>query len=245
MSQFLSLMQTLPSLIKPACPVGREGIEGRSLNSYILTMNFKTIVTNKEAILRELGSKFLGFLFYCEDESDFREQLDQIKKNYPDASHHCYAYRVDPNSVMEFSSDDGEPSGTAGLPILNQLKSFDVINAGIVVVRYFGGTKLGKSGLIQAYGGTAELCLSEASFQNIIQVQLMEVRYPYSQENVIQKLETNFELREQESEYLESVKKIYACPVQLVQRCTDEISSLEHLSIQFEMLHKSYISVSD
>ncbi|MFV1884350.1 MAG: IMPACT family protein [Balneola sp.] len=207
-------------------------------------MSFKTISKNTEATLRELGSKILGFLFYCEDETQFREYLDQIKKNYPDASHHCYAFRVDPNSVLEFSSDDGEPSGTAGLPILNQLKSYDLINAGMVVVRYFGGTKLGKSGLIQAYGGTAELCLSEVSFRTIIRVQLVEIRYPYSQENIIQKLETNFELVEQESEYLESVRKIYACPVQLVQKYIEEISSLKHLSIEFEMLHKSYISVS-
>lgn len=205
----------------------------------------KTIIKNTEATLRELGSKFLGFLFYCEDETEFRKQLDQIKKNYPDASHHCYGYRIDPNSLIEFSSDDGEPSGTAGLPILNQLKSADLVNAGIVVVRYFGGTKLGKSGLIQAYGGTAELCLSEASFQHIIEVQLFEVNYPYSQENIIQKLEMNYELKEQESEYLEAVKKVYACPIKLTHKCIEELSSLEHLSIEFEMLHKSYISVSN
>ena len=203
----------------------------------------KTITKNTEATLRELGSKFLGFLFYCEDENAFRDQLDLIKKEYPDASHHCYAYRVDPNNAVEFSSDDGEPSGTAGLPILNQLKSANLINAGAVVVRYFGGTKLGKSGLIQAYGGTAELCISEASFKTITEVQLFEVHYPYSQENVIQKLELTFDLTEQYSEYLEEVTKIYACPISRTEKCAIELASFEHLSIQSKMLYKSYISV--
>ncbi len=207
-------------------------------------MSFKTINKNTEASLRELGSKFIAYLFYCEDEAEFRNKLDEIKKEYSDASHHCYAYRINPVSVVEFSSDDGEPSGTAGLPILNQLKSADLINAGIVVVRYFGGTKLGKSGLIQAYGGAAELCISETSFQKIIQVQLVEVQYPYPQENLIQKLELNFQLKEQKSEYLESVKKIYACPINMIQECIEELSSFEHLSIRYEMLDKSYISVS-
>lgn len=203
----------------------------------------KTITKNIEATLRELGSKFLGFLFYCEDESEFREQLDRIKKEYPDASHHCYGYRVNPNNVIEFSSDDGEPSGTAGLPILNQIKSADLINAGAVVVRYFGGTKLGKPGLIQAYGETIGLCVSETSFKTIAEVQLIEVHYPYSQENIIQKLELTFDLTEQNSEYLEEITKIYACPIAKSEKCAIELASLEYLSVQSKMLHKSYISV--
>ncbi len=203
----------------------------------------KTIKKNTKATLRELGSKFIGFLFYCEDENDFRVQLDQIKKEYSDASHHCYGYRIGPTNLIEFSSDDGEPSGTAGLPILNQLKSVDLVNSGVVVVRYFGGTKLGKAGLIQAYGGTAELCISEASLNQIIQVQLIQVRYPYSQENVIQKIELTFDLTIQDSEYLEEVTKIYACPVANFEKCASELASFEHLSIQSDMLYKSYISV--
>ena len=204
----------------------------------------KTITKNTEATLRELGSKFLGFLFYCENENAFRDQLDLIKKEYSDASHHCYGYRIDPNNIVEFSSDDGEPSGTAGLPILNQLKSANLINAGAVVVRYFGGTKLGKSGLIQAYGGTAELCISVASFKTITEVQLFEVQYPYSQENLIQKLELTFELTEQHSEYLEEITKIYACPIAKAEKFVIELASFEHLSIRSKMLYKSYISVS-
>lgn len=201
----------------------------------------KIITKNAPSSLRELGSKFLGFLFFCKDEGEFKKELDHLKTKYSDASHYCYGFRVDPTTIIEFSSDDGEPSGTAGLPILNQLKSFDVVNAGIVVLRYFGGTKLGKPGLIAAYGETAKLCLQETSLKEIQQVQLFKIEYPYSLENLIQKLENNYELTEQTSEYLEFITKVFACPINRSIKCGNELESLSHHPITFEMLHKSYI----
>ncbi len=200
---------------------------------------------NAESNLRELGSKFLGFLFNCENESDFRLHLEKIKADYSDASHFCYGYRIDPTNILEYSSDDGEPSGTAGLPILNQLKSFEVVNAGLVVVRYFGGTKLGKPGLISAYGESAKLCLDRASFLSIKQVQLFSIEYPYSYENLISKLINHYDLSEQSAEYLENVTKIFACPIANSLGCEKELESFSHLPIRFETLHKSYVSVSD
>lgn len=203
----------------------------------------KTIKKNTEASLRELGSKFLGFLFYSENETDFKKQLDQIKSTFPDASHHCYAYRVNPNSIIEFSSDDGEPSGTAGLPILNQLKSFELVNAGIVVVRYFGGTKLGKPGLIQAYGESAKLCLQKASFETIKAVQLFKLSYPYSEENIINKLKINYELKDQSAKYLADVTLTLACLIEKSEDLEKELLSLEYLNIQFEKLEPGFISI--
>ncbi len=202
----------------------------------------KTILENSESSLRELGSKFYGFLFICSNENEFKDNLDKIKKEYPDASHHCYGYRINPESIIEFSSDDGEPSGTAGLPILNQLKSFDVINTGIVVVRYFGGTKLGKPGLIQSYGASAKLCLENATVYEIYLVQLFEITYPYPLENIINKLIDNFQLVEQSAEYLEEVTKVFACPITIIDRLEKELESILHLPLSFKMLHKSYIS---
>src|SRR5699024_755346 len=98
-----------------------------------------------------------------------------------DATHHCYGWRISPNNIEEFAQDDGEPGGTAGLPILNQLKSFNVVNGACVVVRYFGGTKLGKAGLIQAYGHTAELCLKQAELSNLVATQNFRIIYPYQE----------------------------------------------------------------
>jgi uncharacterized YigZ family protein len=183
----------------------------------------------------------MGYLFPAESEEDFQNELDQLKSKYPDATHHCWAWRLNPAQPKEFSSDDGEPSGTAGLPILNHLKSFEVINAGIVIVRYYGGTKLGKPGLIEAYGRGAELCLESASLISIQPVQLFEIRYPYPEENTLQKMMNDYGLKVMESEYLESVTLKVACPKDSASNFENEISGLEHLNIEFDVLNESYI----
>lgn len=203
----------------------------------------KTITNHTECSLRELGSKFFGFLCYCETEHDFKNHLSTIKAKYPDASHHCYAYRINPSSIIEFSSDDGEPSGTAGLPILNQLKSSELVNVGAIVVRYFGGTRLGKAGLISTYGGTAKLCIDEASFQTITAVQLFSITYPYSEENVINKLKLTFGLKEQESEYLSSVQITFACLIEKSDALLNELDRLSYLNISYKKGEESFINI--
>ena len=207
----------------------------------MLTYSVKTISKTYTSTYRDKGSKFLGFLFSCTDESSFSKQLDLLRSEYPDASHHCYAYRVSPAKVKEFSSDDGEPSGTAGLPILNQLKSFDTVNVGLVIVRYFGGTKLGKAGLIDAYGNSAEECLRLAVLQAIIPVQLYEINYPYTQENTLNKLSLSYNLVEQSAQYLVNVTKIVACPLQVSENFESELTSLEHLAIRFKKKEQHFI----
>ncbi len=110
---------------------------------------------NNEGLYKEKGSKFIALAFQVENEQDAKEVLTTAKKKYHDARHHCYAYRIIPEKEFSRSSDDGEPSGTAGKPILNQLRSFELFNVMIIIVRYFGGTKLGVSGLIKAYKAAA------------------------------------------------------------------------------------------
>ncbi|WP_020403353.1 IMPACT family protein [Gracilimonas tropica] len=201
----------------------------------------KTITKTYETSFRERGSKFIGFLFPVETEDDFQDQLDQLKSRYPDATHHCWAWRLNPAQPKEFSSDDGEPSGTAGLPILNQLKSFEAVNAGMVVVRYYGGTKLGKPGLIEAYGRSTQLCLESARLIDIRPVKIFEIRYSYSEENTIQKLINDFDLKVTESEYLETVRLKVACPLETADACQKNLAGLEHLKIEFSEIGKSYI----
>lgn len=108
-------------------------------------------------------------------------------------------------------------------------------------MRYFGGTKLGKSGLIEAYGESAQLAINSAKLLQIKLVQFIEVTYPYSQENVMNKLVLNYELVEQKAEYLANVTKLFACPINNIARAEKELQAVEHLSINHEMLHKSYI----
>jgi uncharacterized YigZ family protein len=114
-----------------------------------------------KGVFKSKGSKFYGYLFHCEDEESFKVQLDFIKTQESSARHYCWALRIDPEAIIERSSDDGEPAHTAGTPILRALLSHDLVNIGCVVVRYFGGTKLGVPGLIEAYGTAAEDAIGE------------------------------------------------------------------------------------
>ena len=120
--------------------------------------SYLTIAEPAEAIYKERSSKFLTYAYPVESEGEIKELLDALRKQYYDATHHCYAYRLGAHGEMFRANDDGEPSGTAGKPILGQLLSANLTNCLVVVVRYFGGTKLGVSGLIQAYKeSTAEV----------------------------------------------------------------------------------------
>lgn len=123
---------------------------------------YKTISKSAEGLYKEKGSKFISIAFPVFWEEDFKQKLAEIKSKYHDARHHCYAYRIGVTSVLERFNDDGEPSGTAGKPILGQIHSFELTNTGIVVVRYFGGVKLGVGGLITAYKQAAADALNNA-----------------------------------------------------------------------------------
>lgn len=200
-----------------------------------------TIKKPFESQFRERGSKFIGHVFPADSEEMFGAALDSLKSTYPDATHHCYGWRINPAQPKEYSSDDGEPSGTAGLPILNQLKSFEVINTGIVVVRYYGGTNLGKPGLIEAYGSAAQQCLEKAALISIRPVQLFDIHYAYPEENIINKLKSDYSLHVQEAEYLASIRLKIACPLENAPALEQELSGLEHLNIRFQKLEESYI----
>ena len=115
-----------------------------------------------EALPKEKGSKFLTYAYPVRSEAEIKEHLDALRKRYYDATHHCYAWRLGPKGESFRANDDGEPSSTAGRPILGQLLSKEVTYALIVVVRYFGGTKLGVPGLIEAYKTSAALVLENA-----------------------------------------------------------------------------------
>lgn len=124
--------------------------------------SYLTIAAPAEAIYKEKSSKFLAYAYPVRTEEEIRERLDALRKRYYDATHHCYAWRLGPQGELFRSNDDGEPSGTAGKPILGQLLSHSLTNCLVVVVRYFGGTKLGVSGLIQAYKESTADVLSVA-----------------------------------------------------------------------------------
>ncbi|MCU0449256.1 MAG: YigZ family protein [Bernardetiaceae bacterium] len=123
---------------------------------------YLTIAAPAEFGFKEKGSKFLAFAYPVADEAAVKAQLAQLRKPYFDATHHCYAYALGPQRAATRANDDGEPSGTAGLPILNQIKAAGLSDVLVVVVRYFGGTKLGAAGLVAAYKTAAAEVLALA-----------------------------------------------------------------------------------
>ncbi len=116
---------------------------------------FLTIAAPAQGVYKEKGSRFLAFAFPVADEAAAKAHLAALRKEYYDATHHCYAYLLGRDQKQFRANDDGEPSGTAGLPILNQMRSRQLTQVLVVVVRYYGGTNLGASGLAQAYKAAA------------------------------------------------------------------------------------------
>lgn len=123
---------------------------------------FQTIEKESQGIFKDKGSKFHAFAFPVKQEDEVKEILAKLRKEHHSARHHCYAWRIGTEEITYRANDDGEPSSTAGKPILGQLQSFNVTNILLVVVRYFGGTLLGVSGLINAYRNAAADALTNA-----------------------------------------------------------------------------------
>ncbi len=128
--------------------------------------SYLTIQKPSEGIYKEKGSKFIAFAYPIMSEDDFKNNMAQLKKDYHDARHHCYAFKIGLTENEYRYSDDGEPNNSAGKPIYGQLLSHNVTNVGIIVIRYFGGTKLGVGGLITAYKEAAKDALSNANIIN-------------------------------------------------------------------------------
>ena len=145
---------------------------------------YKMLSAPGEGLYKEKGSKFIASAFTAMSEDEAKRGIAEIKKQYFDARHHCFAYMIGPDKANFRSSDDGEPSGTAGKPILNQILSKDVTNVCVVVTRYFGGIKLGTSGLINAYKTASREALDNATIieKTINEVYALEFGYPLMNE---------------------------------------------------------------
>ena len=140
----------------------------------------KTIIENTKAEIVEKRSKFISNLYYVETIEQAKNKLKEIKKKYNDARHNCFAYRVcEKEVIVERASDDGEPSGTAGAPMLNLLSKLDLTNCLIVVTRYFGGILLGTGGLVRAYTEVAKQAIEKANLVTIQIGEEMLVTIPY------------------------------------------------------------------
>ena len=139
--------------------------------------SYLSIKKLESSLYKDKGSKFIGLVFPCSNIDEFNLELKRIKKEYHSARHFCYAFSFGVDDLSYRYSDDGEPSNSAGAPIYGQIKSFELSNVGIVVVRYFGGTKLGVSGLIKAYKTAAKMAINEATIIEIDQTIDMKITF--------------------------------------------------------------------
>lgn len=149
---------------------------------------FYTIEGPSEAKYTEKMSKFLAFAYPVTTVEEAKARIAEVSKKYYDARHVCWAYMVGPDRQMSLSSDNGEPSGTAGKPILGQINSFNVTDIVIAVVRYFGGIKLGTSGLIVAYREAAKQALEAATILECHVPEIISFTFPYMSMNSVMKL---------------------------------------------------------
>ena len=173
-------------------------------------------------IFKDRGSKFIGYAYPVGDEDDVKLRIQELKAGHHKARHWCYAWRLGKEQITFRANDDGEPSNSAGQPILGQLVSFDVTNVLVVVVRYFGGTKLGVGGLINAYREGAKLVLQTANIiEKTIDVHLkLIIEYEHLDKvmRIIKerKLEIVSQKMEMDCEYVVSIRKKDAEEVQTV-----------------------------
>ncbi|WP_295798338.1 YigZ family protein [Mucilaginibacter sp.] len=160
---------------------------------------YRTIEKPVEGLFRDRGSKFLAFAYPVNNETELKNYLAQLKAEHSKANHHCWAMRLTPDRSIFRINDDGEPSGTAGRPILNTLLSRDLTNIAVVVVRYFGGTLLGVPGLINAYKAATEEALQQAVIVEKTVNDIYSIEFDYLQMNDIMRLikEDNLAIIEQ------------------------------------------------
>lgn len=162
--------------------------------------SYKSIKSLSEGLFKDKGSKFFSFAYPIETEEQVKLIIKELKKKYHDARHHCFAYRIGPTENIFRVNDDGEPSGTAGKPIYGQILSNNLSDILIVVVRYFGGTLLGASGLINAYKLSALEAIKNAEIIEKVVKQQLEIQFSYEIMSMVMRIikEENLEILNQE-----------------------------------------------
>lgn len=156
--------------------------------------SYLTVSGSSKGLYKEKGSRFLSFVFYTTTVEQAKNKLDSLRKEFFDARHHCFAWVIGERYENYRSSDDGEPNHSAGDPILGQIRSRNLTNVLVVVIRYFGGTKLGVGGLISAYRMAAQLALDAVTIVEREIVSPISIEYDYSATPEVMRLIKEFEL---------------------------------------------------
>lgn len=192
---------------------------------------YKTIKKISYGLYREKGSKFIALASPVSDEPEAKRIIDEVKKEHHDAKHHCYAYVLGKDEDVWRINDDGEPSGTAGRPILGQIKSFGLTNILIIVTRYFGGKLLGVSGLTIAYKTAARSALENASFIERVLSERYELKYPYSAMQNVMTLLKEYDIEQSEHVFDLTCKIVIQVRLSLKEDLLSRLSRIDDLTI--------------
>ncbi|WP_300684974.1 YigZ family protein [Chryseobacterium sp.] len=199
-----------------------------------MQFEYKTIEKPVEnTLLKEKGSKFIGFAYPVNNERELKNSLEKVREEHPKATHHCYAFRIGMSGENYRANDDGEPSGSAGLPIYNQLLAHEITNVLVIVVRYYGGTKLGVSGLVKAYKESAKMTLEDA---HIITRELeieIEIQFSFNQQNTIFTLLSKLDAKVLNFDANENC--ILTASLKLAQKenISEKLSEMQYVSFEF------------
>jgi uncharacterized YigZ family protein len=194
--------------------------------------HYHTIEKPSVAEFKDRGSKFLAYAFPIQSVDDFKKRLRELKEEHPKAAHHCFAYRLDVDGNNFRSSDDGEPSGSAGKPILGQIDSKGLTNVAIVVVRYFGGTLLGVPGLINAYKTSSSLALQlTAIIQKPVLVQY-ELNFDYTLMNDVMMVVKRFGLSIIHNETQLFCRMVIGIPKENLSLTVDKLEHMHGLELK-------------
>ncbi|MEQ9404278.1 MAG: YigZ family protein [Cyclobacteriaceae bacterium] len=195
---------------------------------------FYTIEKKGIGIYKEKGSRFLSFALPVSSEQEIKQRLDELRKEYFDARHHCYAWVTGLSSQQWRANDDGEPSHSAGDPILGQIRSLELTNVLVVVVRYFGGTKLGVGGLISAYKTAAEYALIDSKRKKIFEEVNLMMRFQYDDLSAIERIISELEIRVIDRDFQQDCRITGVLKKDSVEPLRNRIKDLYNLELSIE-----------
>ncbi len=193
--------------------------------------SFFTIKSIGQGIYKEKGSKFLGFAYPVLTESEIREKIASLKSEYFDARHHCFAWMLGSEKNQFRAFDDGEPNHSAGDPILGQIRSRNLTNVLVVVVRYFGGTKLGVGGLIAAYKAAAEDALRNSIIIEREVIVRITLSYDYSVTADVMRMVKEFDMTIVAQEFKQQCDLIADVPLRNKEKFEDKVKLLNDLGL--------------
>lgn len=203
---------------------------------------YKTVSKISESMIVEKKSKFIASVFPVDNEPQALEYLASVKAKYPDARHHVYAYVIDENNIFRYT-DDGEPSGTAGMPVLDTIRKEGIVDVLVVVTRYFGGTLLGTGGLVHAYGSSAREGLKKSEIITRCLCNIVSVSVDYSLSGKIQyKIATDNYILDN-TEYNEGVTFYVCCKMEETEKFLADIRDLTNGKAVCEICDNRYVNI--